>query len=386
MLSAIATAAISVAGVVFSITIVALTLAAQQFGPRLLRNFMSDRGNQVVLGTFIATFVYCLLILRSVRGGDEQAFVPYISVVTGLVLAILSLGVLIFFIHHVSASIQAPNLIAAVARDLEDSIDRLFPDELGREYPEQERAHPIIPPPRLASTPRTILAPASDYIQAIDNEALISLAQEHDLFIKLIYRPGAFVIEGETVALVWPDRADAQKVFQKIQGSILLGTVRTATQDVYFAVNQLVEVAVRSLSAGINDPFTATNCVDRLGAALAKFAGRKLPAPFRSDRNGELRVVVPVVSFSQIADLAFDQIRQYGSTSVPVLLSLLETICKLAAFIRTDDHRIALVGHLQRMHSVFDIAARTEWDRSQLESRYRKALRAIETARSERSA
>ena len=187
-------------------------------------------------------------------------------------------------------------------------------------------------------------------------------------------------MEGEAIALVWPADKAAQKVYESIQNSVLLGAARTATQDVFFLVNQLVEVAVRSLSTGINDPFTATNCIDRLGAALAKFAGRKPPSPFRSGDNGELRLIVTAVSFSEITDLAFDQIRQYGATSVPVLLSLLQTICKLAGFMRREEHRIVLLEHLHRIHSMFDIAAKTESDHRQLDIRYHEALRAVETA------
>lgn len=116
VLSTIAGSMITVAGVAFSITIVALTLASNQFGPRLLRNFVRDAGNQIVLGTFIATFVYCLLVLRTVRGEDDTEFVPYVSVTLGVAFALTSLGVLIYFIHHVAISIQAENLIASVAR------------------------------------------------------------------------------------------------------------------------------------------------------------------------------------------------------------------------------------------------------------------------------
>ncbi len=128
VLSTIAGSMITVAGVAFSITIVALTLASTQFGPRLLRNFVRDLGNQVVLGTFVSTFVYCLLVLRTVRGGDVAEFVPYLSVTLGVAFALASLGVLIYFIHHVSGAIQAEHLIASVADELEDAIERMFPE------------------------------------------------------------------------------------------------------------------------------------------------------------------------------------------------------------------------------------------------------------------
>ncbi len=131
VLSTIAGSMITVAGVVFSVTIVALSLASNQFGPRLLRNFMRDRGNQIVLGTFVATYLYCLLVMRTVQGMDGSQFVPHLSVTVAILMAVASLGVLIYFIHHVAVSIQAPELIANVAHELHEAIDRLFPEELG---------------------------------------------------------------------------------------------------------------------------------------------------------------------------------------------------------------------------------------------------------------
>jgi uncharacterized membrane protein len=129
LLSTVAGSMITVAGVVFSITIVALSLASSQYGPRLLRNFVRDKGNQIVLGSFIATFVYCLLVLRTVRGDDGAHFVPAIAITLGMVLTLASLGVLIYFIHHVSISIQAATIIGLVSHELNEVIERLFPEK-----------------------------------------------------------------------------------------------------------------------------------------------------------------------------------------------------------------------------------------------------------------
>ena len=173
-----------------------------------------------------------------------------------------------------------------------------------------------------------------------------------------------------------------EQLTKQISAAFICGAERTLAQDVEFAVDQLVEVAVRALSPGTNDPFTAIRCIDRLGAALCQLTERVIPSPYRYDDTDRLRVITPPVTFAGVADAAFDQIRQYGATSVPVLLSLLQTICKLAGFMRREEHRIVLLEHLHRIHSMFDIAAKTESDHRQLDIRYHEALRAVETAQS----
>ena len=187
----------TIASVTFSITVVALQLASSQFGPRLLRNFMRDRGNQIAIGTFIATFTYCLLVLRTVNGTEGEEFVPHIAVTFGLVLALFSLGVFIYFIHHSAESIQVENVISSVSRDLHDAIDRLYPECLGQEKSESE----VSPgdkalPATFESEARSISAARSDYLQAIDVDRLLSLAKESDMVFSVSQRPGKFFIKG----------------------------------------------------------------------------------------------------------------------------------------------------------------------------------------------
>lgn len=193
LMATIAGSMITVAGVSFSITIVALTLASQQFGPRLLRNFLRDRGNQVVLGTFVSTFLYCLLVLRTVRGHDDSEFVPHLAVTTGVVLATVSIGVLIFFIHHVSTSIQATRVIANVARDLDLSIDDLLPDRLDAEPTASmpAEAASLEPGPLVAGGGPIVCATTAGYVQALDYERIIRAAQEHNLTVRLEATPGS---------------------------------------------------------------------------------------------------------------------------------------------------------------------------------------------------
>ncbi len=270
LLATVAGSMVTISSVTFSITIVALQLASSQFGPRLLRNFMRDRGNQIAIGTFIATFTYCILVLRTVNGTNSEQFVPHISVTVGLILALVSLAVLIYFIHHAAESIQAENVITAVSKELLSAIDRLYPDRIGEKPPASRTDPPAdgVVPEDFDSWARAIPSPRSDYLQAIDGERLMQIARDNDLILKVPSRPGKFVVEGDALAKAWPVDRVSEKTANAIRGLFYFGTRRTLVQDVEFGIDQLVEVAVRALSPGINDPFTAINCIDRLGAAL----------------------------------------------------------------------------------------------------------------------
>ncbi len=372
VLSTIAGSMITVAGVTFSITIVALSLASQQFGPRLLRHFMGDRTTQLVLGTFIATYLYCLLILQSVRGTDGvEEFVPFLSVTFGLVLAVASLGVLIYFIHHVAQSIQASSNIANVAGELEHTIDRLYPDTLGMGSSEPGRELPTrdLPTrdlPRFELEGRPLLASDSGYLQVLDDEAMMALARNCDVVVRLEVRPGDFVIAGSVLATVWP-AGYADRLEERLNELISLGRIRTPVQDAEFSILQVVEIAVRALSPGINDPFTAVNCIDHLGVVLCKLAGRRFPSPYRYD-GGKLRVIASGRCFEEFVDAAFDQIRQATGSHVAVALRLLDALAAVAKCSRTEAQRQVLRKHAELVRQCLE--------RNLLEPAYEKALTA----------
>lgn len=237
ILQAIAGSMITVAGVTFSITMVALSFASSQFGSRLLRNFMADTGNQVVLGTFVATFIYCLLVLRTVRSDGGAEFVPYISITTALVLALVGLILLIYFIHHMALSMQAPYIIGEVAADLFKTIERLFPSEAdthGVDGPKQPGEREL--PQDFDERVKLITFESNGYIQAIDEGELIHLAGDQGLIVKLPVRPGDFVIKGQTLAFVWPEDKMNDKLAHKIETNLIIGKQRTHTQDVEFGI------------------------------------------------------------------------------------------------------------------------------------------------------
>ena len=331
LLATVAGSVIGIAGVSFSITIVALTLASSQFGPRLLNNFMKDVSNQMVLGTFIATFIYCLLVLGCIREGEAHLFVPQISIKVGILLTLISLGVFIYFIHHISVSIHAENVITSVRKDLEKSIHHLFPKKIGQGNIENEPSVEPRLPPNFEQESQALLSQISGYLQAIDQQGIMSLATDHDLLIHLKHRPGDFIVTSEILATVWPPHHLDDSISEKVSRTFLIGSQRTEEQDVKFALHQLVEVALRALSPGINDPFTAIGCIDRLGACLDLLAKRALPSAYHYDDNHTLRVLTHPISMEGFFNAAFNQIRQDGASCIAVGLRLLETFGVLAS-------------------------------------------------------
>ena len=381
LLSTLAGSMITMASVTFSITIVALSLASSQFGPRLLVNFMRDTGNQVVLGTFIATFIYSLLVLRTVRSVGENTFVPHISVTVAVLLALVSLGLFIYFIHHVSVSIQAQNVIASVERELNRAIERLFPEKKSDLAFEYELRHEDDVPDNFDQDAQPVTAMHSGYLQSIDNEGLMKLTIEHDLLLRLEYRPGNFIASGNNLVKVWPNERFEEGLSEKINDTFIFGAQRLRLQDVEFEIDQLVEIALRALSPGINDPFTAMACIDRLGVALAHLAERQIPSGYRYDDKNKLRLMADAVTFEGLVETAFNQIRQFCRSSPAVTIRLLETIAVIAAHAGTQAEREALRQQAKMIKQGSDEAIPEEHDRQDVEERYQIIDRILEQSR-----
>jgi len=378
VLGTIAGSMITIAGVVFSLTLVALSLASSQLGPRVLASFMRDRTVQVVLGTFIATFLYCLLVLRTVRRVEENAFVPQISVTLALVFAVLSLGVLIYFIHHVSVSIQADEIISRISAELAGGIRQMFPEQIGSDGP----GYGTDPssaglPPGFDREAREIPASRDGYIQIIDAKALMQLAARHNLVMRLSRRPGHYVIAGTALARVWPGERIDEDLHSELNAAFVVGGRRSPAQDVEFAVNQLVEIAVRALSPGVNDPFTAIACVDRIGSALCQFARRDLPSPYRVDENGVLRIVADAPTFAAIADAALNQIRQNSRSTASVTIRLLETVAVVASCLQRQEDRQTMRHHAEMIVRGAREGIPEESDLRDIEQRFAAVLQAL---------
>ncbi|MEX0999971.1 MAG: DUF2254 domain-containing protein [Thermodesulfobacteriota bacterium] len=376
LLSTVAGSMITVAGVVFSITIVALTLASSQYGPRLLGNFMRDRGNQIVLGTFIATFTYCLLILRTIRGGEDNSFVPHFSVTLGVLFAILSISVLIYYIHHAATSIQASTVIDRVSKNLEYTIEQTFPEKIGEgktDLPDWWNT-PSELPPDFDEDSNSIMTSHSGYLRAIDTNELLRFAEDDDLILKIQNYPGDFIVKDSPIVQVWPGSKVDKELKGKIINAFIIGIKRTSEQDAEFAIDQLVEIAVRSLSPGINDPFTAIMCIDNLSATLSKAVGRVIPSAFRYDNNNKLRVIAKPKTFDDLLNSAFNQIRQYGRTSVSVTIRLLESLIVIASNTNRDIDKQSIRRHAEMIKRGSDEGIPEELDRNDVDQRYMQLM------------
>ncbi len=379
ILAAIAGSMITIAGVVFSLTMVALAQVSSQFGPRVLRNFMRDSINQFVLGAFIATFLYCLLILRTIRRLDTATFVPHVSVTFGVLFAVLSIFVLVYFIHHVSLLIQADEMVARAGKELLNGIDELFPVQIGRgaePLDSGEAGNNTLIDRAADAAP--ILSASDGYLQLIDSDAVMSLAKENDRIVWIVKRPGEYVIKGNVLASIWqrtkPSPEEQEKLCKRIRSAFALGEQRTPTQDVEYSILQLVEMAVRALSPSLNDPFTAVACVNRLASALCRLAQREMPSPYRYGDDNEIRVVAPSTSFARLLEAAFSQIRHYAKDSPTVSIQLLRSIADIAPFCARREDRVAL----QREAATIAGAEGEDFakpERRALEEAYKTALR-----------
>jgi uncharacterized membrane protein len=376
VLGIIAGSMITIAGVVFSMTLVALSMATSQLGPRLLRGFLRDTRTQVVLGTFVATFLYCLLVLLTIRRAEEVAFVPHVSITLGVCFAVASVGVLIYFIHHVSVSMQANEIVARVGRELFAGVDRLFPEHIGQGAPPMTTV-----PPDAAfldafdREARPIPASADGYLQFVDTDALLKLAMQKDMVIRLERVPGHYVVAGGPLILAWPGERVTDLPPHKVNAAFALGNQRTSGQDIEFAVAQLVEIALRAISPGVNDPFTAITCVDHLASALSRLATRDMPVPYRYDSTDQLRVIAPGSTFAEVTDMAFNQIRQNARSSAAVTIRLLETIAVIMRFTHRSADQTALLRHAAMIARGARDGLSEGEDRQVVEDRYQSVIR-----------
>lgn len=326
LLGTVASSTIGVAGTVFSITIAALSLAAGQMGPRLLRNFTKDRGNQFTLGAFLGTFSYSLMVLRTVRSEEEGAFVPHLSLTFSIILAFVCVGTLVYFVGHMAGRINVDTVVDLVSEDVRSAVERLT-------VKERQPSPPMLD---FWGTAEAIADSRRGYLQQLDAPGLAKWAVERDASVLLLVRPGSYVFPGVPIAFVMPKVEGAEDA---IRSATALGPQRGSSADIEFAVRQLVEVAVRALSPGINDPLTAISVIDRLGAALCDLVPLFLPTGVVIEQ-GRPVLVVPSVDYGGLVDAMFHMIRQNGSTSTAVLIRILDVLAAVVSLER-DPSRIA---------------------------------------------
>lgn len=347
VLTTVAAAVITVVGIVFSITIVVLTLASTQFGPRMLRNFVRDLGTQVTLGAFVATFCYAVITLVSIGGGSRGDFVPHLSVTVALVLTLLDVGVLVYFLNHIASMIQLPIVIAKIAGTLADEISA---QENGRLFGIGAARGPSCDEliAQLLTSGADIHTTHSGYLQVIRHETLLKVATSADAVIQLPYRPGHFIVAGQVVARVWPAEA-AHFVEQNLLRGHVTGPYRTLTQDVSFGFDQLVEIALRALSPAVNDTFTALTCVDWIGDCLCRIATSWRPQRIRRDVSGHIRVIAYQADFERLVERAYEKIRQAADGMPAVMIRQLDSLVKVAEQTPDRGRRTILIREAERI-------------------------------------
>lgn len=375
MMSTIAGSMMSVVGVMFSIILVVLALVSSQYTSRILRNFMRSRVTQVVLGIFAGIFTYCLIVLRTIRGGDEGAFVPSLAVFFGFVMALGGVGALMFFIHHIASSIQASSIIASAAQETIEAIDRLFPEKLGQGSTEDDDDQTLL---HLSERDwRGVPARQNGYIQNVDNAALLRLAIDRQTIVRMEYGIGEFVVRDTTlVSLALKDPPD-QETIAALQATFSISSHRTVEQDAGFGIRQIVDVALRALSPGVIDTTTAVTCVDYLTAILARIAPREIPSSCRYE-DGKLRVIAKGPSFEKLLAESFNQIRRIAKGDVVILFQMLGAFQTLAGIIADPNRRRALRDQVQWVAEIADRSIESAHDRMRINAQIARVREALE--------
>ncbi|WP_075727414.1 DUF2254 domain-containing protein [Corynebacterium aquilae] len=334
LLGAVASASIGVAGTVFSITIAALSSVVSSMGPRLLHGFLADRGIQTTLGIYVATFAFSLYSLRAVSGGgmaDDEVFVPHYNVSVVMLYAAACVIFLVYYIAHMARSISMTRVVNLLADDLTTAIDA------GTELAEDQAGFSRAPEGYfLAATP--IAAQASGYIQYVDYGWLAKAADKQESAVELLIRPGDHVLKGSPIARVVGDM-DADK----INAALIIGKERSDEQDLEFNVRQLLEVGVRALSPGTNDPFTAMDVIDRFAQGLAQLHNRALPQGVMAV-DDVLRVQYTVTTFEGLMDVMFHQLRQNAAGTTAVYIRMLEAFAQVATVVDIPE-RVNYIQH-----------------------------------------
>ena len=366
LMSSLLSGLMTMTSLVVSVTFVILTLAANQLGPRLISTFMGDRQIQTVLGLFLGTILYVLVVLRSLDETLGAEGVPHLAVTIGSVLTVVCLFALLFYVHKIARAIIADSIVARVAGDLHNDIRSM----LSAEPKETERTIPDLTKPRAGS----VSLDRSGYIQVIDYDRLVRLACQGKAVFQVNVRAGHFVLKNGEHVVIHAGRSTGDEAVQAIRAAFVVGGERSSAQDLEFGLRQLVEIALRALSPGINDPYTAIAVLDRLGAALEEIFMRPLQQGVWRDKEGEVRVIAQRSDVQGLTNAAFDAIRQAAREIPAVLIRMADVLGQLAPVLHAEAAREAVSQQLGKLAETAAEACLTPSDRTAV-------LRRIEQAR-----
>ncbi|MDQ2664392.1 MAG: DUF2254 domain-containing protein [Gemmatimonadota bacterium] len=345
MLSTIAGSMATIVGVTFSITVVAVAQASSQYTSRILRNFLSDQPSQVVLGMLAGTFVYCLVLIRTIRGDTDALFIPGLGILVAFALAILSIGFLVFFIHHIAESLQASQVLARVRRDTIAAIDRTYPDGA------ESVTAAVSVAPSMGDW-QWLNAPDTGYLQQVDGGALVAWACRCDAVVRLAPKIGDFVVEGTPLLAIGrrdsgiardavPRRADLAEA--ELTDACSIGAYRTVEQDASFGIQQVVDIADKALSPGINDSTTAVNAIDTLSAILIRLGPRLIDTPSRVIDDIQ-RLIAPGHTYEELVRISLDQLRRSASADVGVSIHLIRMLARVIVETPIASRRLTLAA------------------------------------------
>ncbi len=373
ILSTISGAMIGVAGTVFSVTLVVLTLASSQFGPRLIKNFMSVRLNQIVLGSFVSTYLYSLLILNAIKETDSISFIPAISIFVAIILAIVNIVLLVVFIHQIAISIQADKVISEIHGFISVQVNTLFPEKLGEEKVDDNHFQAD----NIKSRYKHIIslkATKSGYLQYLDSDGLLDIMTSSDSLLELNVKPGDYLVENIEIGKIYQNIKADEEIINRIRSHFIIGKSRTSQQDFEFSIHQMVEIAARALSPGVNDPYTAIACIDNLTASMSYLAQVKFPSKYRYDKEEALRVIAVTLSFEGVLDTAFNQIRQFSAGSPAVIIRLMEALITTSQFTNNRNNRMAIARHAKMVLNVGKESIKEEEDLEDLLERSKQLV------------
>ena len=342
ILAGIAASIMTVVSIVFAILLMTLTLASMQFSPRIIVSFAKDRVTQWTLGIFLGTFSYCMAALPTARS-LPQPFAPVATVLGAMVLALTCVGLLLFFIHHISQAISVNHILDRIASETEAMIDEVMP------WPHRLKRMEEPEPLRPGADDVAILSDVSGYIRYVDTRRIIALAKEHHVSIRVLRRVGHFVPAGIPFVMVSKGKRLSPEGAEELRRAFDFGPTRTLQQDIEFGVLQIVDIALKAISPAVNDPSTAISCVDQLSRIMIRFASRQPPEDSLYDPPGTIRVHVAWIGFGRLLDAAFEQIRMYSKTDVAVSLRLLRALGDITASTSDPEYRRLLAERGSRI-------------------------------------
>jgi len=377
LLSSLLSGLMTMTSMVVSITFVILALAANQLGPRLIAIFMADRQIQSVLGLFVGTVLYVILVLRTLDDSLDPDGAHHVAVTMASLLTILCLLAILFYVHKIARSIIADAVVREISAELRENLQEILPEEPVPDVPGPDGPDPAWDGPAWDGPAWPIPAGTAGYLQVVDHESLLEIACEQGIRIDVRVRAGQYLLRHGRHMVVHAPSPPAPELRKALQAGLILGTERTPAQDPEHGIRQLVEIAVRALSPGINDPFTAETVVDRLGASFEEAFGRGTQPRVLRDKQGTARLHVARSEIAGLLDAAFHPIRQAAGAYPAILIRIADVIADLAAGIRNEDQRDGLMEQLARLAETGAIGRFTPRDRQDIEARIDQARQAV---------